>query len=401
MVPAHTPRKTSATRAWTSGSPSGSCSPSARTPNEEIQPCGVRPVRRSRTGRSSTTVTPRCSSSGMTSDSTSAPPVRYSLIRASVIAGRAAPTGWRGRPRERAPRGRRRRRPRRAPSTSNWYAAGNASRQRRYASTPASSPRASTNASWRSSTHVAHERRELAPRPRADRRAGAPSGVVDHDVQARHHRLGEQQVEVDVAPAERDAAASSSTCMPHAGRVAVAREVHQARHEAAELVVAHEEPHPPAQAHAHDAGRELGQLVDAEAEQLVARVALEHVRQRAPVVARGREARPLDHLGDLLAQQRDRLGRLAVDVGGVEAERSASRPGTMPSACDPADVHAVEGHVAVDGRTRQGLGEHEHPRRVAPIDVALANQRTAPGHAELGPGDDHARRRRPAPRRRT
>ena len=87
--------------------------------------------------------------------------------------------------------------------TSTWYAGGNASRQIRNASTPASSPRAADERVAQVVGPGARERGELGLERGSvgDRRRVA--GVSHHDVQPRHHRLGDQDGEVDRAPAER------------------------------------------------------------------------------------------------------------------------------------------------------------------------------------------------------
>ena len=212
---------------------------------------------------------------------------------------------------------------------------------------------------------------------------GCAVGRADDDVQSRHHRLGDQRGEVDVVAAERP---PERVHHLHAGegRVPVAREVDEARHEAAALVAADEEAHPPSEAHAHDAGGDLCQLVDVEAEQLVARVRLEHVCERARVVAGGREARPVHHLGDLAAEQWDALGRLAVGVLGVETQKAGLAHRGAVGVENP-DADRVEWDVAVDGGTLQRFREREQPPVRGIGGLVLAEQCAVPGHPELRP----------------
>ena len=142
---------------------------------------------------------------------------------------------------------------------------------------------------------------------------------------------------------------ASTICDAHLGRVPVAGEVHEARHEAAVMVAADEQPHPAPLAHAHDPDGQLGELVDREPEQLVARIGLEHVGERATVVAVGREARAGEHLLRLAPQHRDGLVRLAVHVGGVEPEE-ALLADDRAVGTEATHADEVERHVAVHRR---------------------------------------------------
>ena len=233
-------------------------------------------------GRSSTTVTSRCSSTGITSDSTQRRPRPVQLRCARPRRRRCgssriarSPSGSRRSstatsataPLRRAPR----------PGTPG----GNASRQRpeRVDARPPRR-RASTSASCSSSTQPRASGGEL----------GLERGGVDVGRAARAcstttcSRAITSSVTSTVKSTSLppNAAAQRVDDLPTRTwrRVAVAREVHEARHEAAELGRGSRTGAPAgAGPCATIAERELGELVGGEPEQLVARVGLEHVRR--------------------------------------------------------------------------------------------------------------------------
>ncbi len=177
---------------------------------------------------------------------------------------------------------------------------------------------------------------------------GDAGGGVDDDLQARHHLLGDEHGEVRAGTVVGLAQRVDHE-PAHVGRVAVAGQVHEARDEAAHPVATHEQPHAPAQAHAHDRQRERGQLVGGEPEELVARVRGQHVDQAATVVAVGRQPRARQHRGHLLADDGDPVDVVAVDVGGVEPEETQLSTRRAVGVQHP-HGHRVERDVAVHRR---------------------------------------------------
>ena len=178
---------------------------------------------------------------------------------------------------------------------------------------------------------------------------GRCAGRRLHDnVQAGENRVAHEDGEVDLGAAD---AASHRFDDSHAdrGRVAVARQVHQARDKPSERVPVGEEAYPPPFAKAHDADRQREQLAFGQAEQLVTGDRLEHVPQGAPVMTGGYEARGLHHVRDLAPHHRQVVGGLAVRVGGVEAEQQLAVHG-----------HDVQRHRAVDRGPFGGLGQREN-----------------------------------------
>ena len=149
---------------------------------------------------------------------------------------------------------------------------------------------------------------------------------------------------------------------PHVGVVAVARDVDQAGHEAAEVVLADEQlgAAPLLQlGHRH---RGLVELLGARLEQLVARVALEHLDEVLAGVAVRCHAGAVEHRLHLLGDQRHPHHRLGVGGGGVEAEEPSLADDLTVVVLLDADV--VEVRDAVHGGAGVGLGEHEDVRLV-------------------------------------
>ena len=146
---------------------------------------------------------------------------------------------------------------------------------------------------------------------------------------------------------------------PHLRRVAVTREIDEARHEAPELVAAHEQAEPAPIAEAHHAEREHGEAIGREPEHLVARDRLQHVDQRAPPVAQRRVAGAGDHRLRLPAHDGERVGGLAVDGGGVQPEE-ALLAHDRAVGVEPFHAHEVEGHGPVHRRTLEHLRQREH-----------------------------------------
>ena len=185
---------------------------------------------------------------------------------------------------------------------------------------PCSSPNSSSSASWRSSSQprVASTIRASSSSTSNGRQlAGDAQRVVD----AHQHPLGQPQAPVDGLGAER--VAQDLADPDPVGRVeAVAREEHEARHEALVAVRAHEQPHALALAELEDPARDPVELVDLHLDQLVARERVDDLDQRLVVVAAGREPGALAHRLRLAPQHRDVGRHLAIRGGRVEAEEA-------------------------------------------------------------------------------
>ena len=146
--------------------------------------------------------------------------------------------------------------------------------------------------------------------------------------------------------------------LAHAGRVAVARRIHEHRHEAVEAIDARKHPHPrPRLQVEHPLGPVL-QLLDADLEQLVAREGAENVEHRLGVMAVGRIAAGCEHLIDLVAQERDLAGRAHIGLGCKEADEAQLAFG---AAVRPIGLHPDVVHVrpAVHAGNHVGLGDDE------------------------------------------
>ena len=214
-----------------------------------------------------------------------------------------------------------------------------------------------------------------------------------HDeVQPREHRLGHARGVVDEGRAEllREDVGHLEA---DRRRVAVAREVDEAGHEAAVAVAAHEQPGLAALLHVQDREGHLGELLGVDLEQLVARVGLEDLQQVLVGVAVDAEAGPVEHLlRDAAGERHVHDGR---DVGarGVEAEEAALAD-DLAVGVEHLHADVVEVGGAVHGGAGVGLGEH-HDVRVARLgadlgregDVALRHLAVVAQDAEPGAGD--------------
>ena len=145
------------------------------------------------------------------------------------------------------------------------------------------------------------------------------------------------------------------------GVEAVARDRHQALDEAVQRVAPDEQPHALALAEPQDPHRDVEHLVGAHLEQRVARVGLDDLEQRLAVVAGRRVPGLVQHLLDLLRQQRDVARTGLVGGGRVQAQEAAL---TRDLAVGPEllDADVVEIRRPVNVRSRVGLGQHEHVR---------------------------------------
>jgi hypothetical protein len=122
-------------------------------------------------------------------------------------------------------------------------------------------------------------------------------------VQPREHGLGEPDVEHRVLAAE-SVLQDLLHALPNVGVVSVARNVDQAGEEALVGVAPHEEPDALALLEVQYPHRHLEQLLLGDLEQLVARVGFEDLHQVFLVVASLREARPLQDVVCLAADER-------------------------------------------------------------------------------------------------
>ncbi len=180
---------------------------------------------------------------------------------------------------------------------------------------------------------------------------------VDDIVQAREHRLGDARRVVDADPVE-GLAEDLVDPPPVLGVEALAREVDEAREEAAERVPPDEEADAPPLAEMEDAERDLEQLVLGDLEQLVARVRLDDLDQGLVVVAARDQLRALEDTLRLAAQHRD-LPR-ARAVGGVRQEaEEAPLADDLARGVEALDPDVVEVRRPVDGRARVGLRQVE------------------------------------------
>ena len=105
--------------------------------------------------------------------------------------------------------------------------------------------------------------------------------------------------------------------------VSVAGHVQLAREEPLVRVATHEQAHAPALVDVDDAARAAHELGHACLEELVARIAFQHVEKGLAVVAHRSHADLVDHALHLLAQQRDLARARAVGRGREQAEEAA------------------------------------------------------------------------------
>ena len=183
-----------------------------------------------------------------------------------------------------------------------------------------------------------------------------PRGGVHDEVHARRRGLVDPRGELDRLAAET-LLEDRGEPLADRGVVAVAGQVDEHGDVAAVGVAPDEHPHLAALARVHDRLGHRRELVDRRVEQLVARVGLQGVHQRLAGVAAGVEADPAQHLGGLLAQQRDAGQRLGVGRAGVEAEEPALADDL--AALEDLDADVVEVRRAVHGRAGVGLGQHQ------------------------------------------
>ncbi len=231
-------------------------------------------------------------------------------------------------------------------------------------------------------------------------RQGGAGFDPDDEVQPGEDRLGVPGGEVD-AGAAQFLLEDVDQAQPYAGGVAVARQVDQRREVAPVLVLAQVQPQPAALLEVQHAGDDGLELVHARLEQLVARVGLQDLEQVAAVVAVRGEARGVQHLGDLAADDRHPAYGLGVRGRGEQAEEAALAD-DVALGVELLDAHVVEVRGAVHGGTAVRLGQDQQPVLAGlgagvlgePVErrgdgvavVALAVRRVGAQDAEAGAG---------------
>ena len=212
---------------------------------------------------------------------------------------------------------------------------------------------------------------------------------VQHVVQAGEHRLGEPRVPL-VALRSVRGDEQPRDVLAHLGRVAVAGDEDEARHEPAVRLAMHEQAHPAPLLQPQDAHRGREEMVDVDLEEVVARIRLEDLHEILLVVARRQEPGPLDDGRDLPAQHRH-VERAA----GVRARRV--QPDEPVLADDlavrvvPLDPDVVEVRRAVHRRARVRLVSTSNVFSCALARIAFGR------FAKLFDGRSGASRNRPRP----
>ncbi len=223
---------------------------------------------------------------------------------------------------------------------------------------------------------------------------------ADDEVQAGEDRLGVPGGEVDADAAEL-LLEDVDEPQPDTGRVAVARQVDQRGVVAPVLVLSQVEPQPAPLLEVEHARHDGRQLVDGRLEQLVARVRLQDLEQVAAVVAVGREARAVEDLGDLAADDGDTAYGLGVRGGGEQPEE-APLADDIPVGVELLHADVVEVAGPVHGRAAVGLRQYEQlvlaglgpdvggqpaERRAHRVVLVAAVVRVGAQDAEAGAGD--------------
>ena len=185
-------------------------------------------------------------------------------------------------------------------------------------------------------------------------------GHAQRVVDAHEHPIRQPQPPVDGLRVER-LAQDLGDAHPVVRVEAIARQEHEAGHEALVAVGAHEQPHALALAQLEDPDRDRVQLVGLDLEQLVARERVHDLDERLVVMAAAREARPLAHGLDLAAQHGDVRGHLAVR-GRREEAQEAVLADHVALVVEALDAHIVEVARAVDRGAGVGLGQDQHVR---------------------------------------
>ncbi len=150
----------------------------------------------------------------------------------------------------------------------------------------------------------------------------------------------------------------------HVGVEALARQEHQGRDEAAELVAAQEQAATHALLQAEHAHRSAEQLVLAGLEQLFARQRLQDVAQCLAAVAGQAQARACHHVLIALAHQRD-LPRAAVIRAGGEQTEETLLADDLALGVEFQHADVVHIAAAMDARACIGLGQDQRVMQAA------------------------------------
>ena len=157
-------------------------------------------------------------------------------------------------------------------------------------------------------------------RMRIDMRPGAFI-APDDEMHARQRRIVQRRRRGRHPPVER-LGENGVDALARARVVTVARHEDERGDEPVEPVEAQEHAHLGPLAQLQDAQRRREQFVFAHLEKFVARIGVENMRQRLAVMAVRREARALQHMLYLRAQQRDFIRSAAVGAGGEESDEA-------------------------------------------------------------------------------
>ena len=188
---------------------------------------------------------------------------------------------------------------------------------------------------------------------------GDAVGGADDELDAGEDRFRDLSLILDLGAAER-VLQDPLKAAPEVGVVAIARHVDQARHEPGERIAAQEQPDLLPLLEVQDLLSDPEQLVVVGLQQLVARIGLEDVGQRLAGVPRRRQVGALDHLRDLVAQQRN-VARVAVVRGRGEQPEEAVLADDLAFGVEPLHPDVVEIDRAMHGRAGIRLGDHERP----------------------------------------
>ena len=192
--------------------------------------------------------------------------------------------------------------------------------------------------------------------------ADEPGNRAQHDVQAGEHRLAHERLVLLAGRAER-LMQDVGDLEPQRGRVAVARHVDEARHEAAVRIVAHEDPDPAALLEVQDPhrGRRRARRPTPGTARRADSSRAPPSRSRALWLRGAKPARGDDRV-DLLAQHRDVARVRVVRLRRVETDE-ALLSADLALRVELLHADVVEIRRAVHGRSGVALREHEQRLR--------------------------------------
>ncbi len=195
-------------------------------------------------------------------------------------------------------------------------------------------------------------------------RHGARRGL-DHDVEPRQVLVGHLGVE-GAEPAIECLGQDLLHAQPELGVEPVARQIDEAGDEALEGVAPREERDALTLLQMEDSQRRVEELVGRHLEELVAREALQDVKQGLAVVARRVEAGPRHAVLHLAPEDRDVARAAAVGGGGEEADEELLAH-HLAGGVEALHPHRVHLHGPVHGGLAVGLGHHQQARLVQEI----------------------------------